>query len=161
MSLTRTPLRRKTKRKPSRICFLFQKTPCPLEPLMSSVYKDIQSCFYYEFRGLWQSCQSQEPPPSSGALSFKPDGAAQPISPWPLMLLSGRGLEEGGPLSEQEVHKNLAFMSPATKAPPWAHWSQVGKSQEASKKKEQQVWIPIQALLRPFLIWRPHSASMS
>lgn len=69
-------------------------------------------------------------------------------------------LRRGASLSEQEGYGNLAFMSPATKAPPWAHWSQMGKIQEVAKPRKQQVWI--QSQLSPsFLILRPHSASMS
>lgn len=79
----------KTKTFQDLLFFFFQEKPCPLEPLMSSVYKDIQSCFHCELRGFGTAASPRILLPlSSGALSFKP---AWHISPLPPMQPAGRG----------------------------------------------------------------------
>lgn len=140
-SLTRAPLRRKTKQNPSRTCFLFQENPCPLEPLMSLVYKDIQSCFYGESRGLGTAASPETLLPPLGPSASSLMGLLEPSLHSPQHCPLEEAGERGSPF-RAEGGGNFASMSPATKALPRAHWSQVGKIQEAVKPRKQQIWIP-------------------
>lgn len=154
-AINQGPIKKKNKTKTFQDLHSFPGKPLPFGSSHKFSLQRHPILFLLFIKGPWHSCQSQHPPSSPGALSFKLDGAAQPISPW----------SPNCPLEETK-ERGILFLSRRAMEtlPRWAHLQSLHPGPFEAKclqsQENNRFGFKSQLSPYPYLISRPPSASI-